>query len=268
MPTVSSGGVEIDYEVQNADSPRLPVFFITGLPGVRAAWANQMDAFTRRGPVVLHDHRGTGKSAKPLGVYSIETMASDVTAIMDAIGAEKAHLVGSSTGGAIAQLLCIERPERVQSATLAGTWPRSDHYFRRQFTLRKRILLEIGVEAYTRHAACTVYAPKYVNDNQEMLEKWVQLGTENSPSAEVVAERIDAIIAHDQMERLGKIQAPTLILVARDDSVTPPYYAEQLRGAIAGAELEVFPEGGHLFFQPHAAAFNAAVLKFIGRCEP
>ncbi|MDA1001541.1 MAG: alpha/beta fold hydrolase [bacterium] len=268
MPKVNSQSVDIAYEVLNPGGDAIPVFFITGLPGVRAAWFKQTGAFTKRGPVVLHDHRGTGESAKPLGVYSIEAMAEDVIAIMDAEGIEKGHMVGSSTGGAIIQALCVDHPGRVQSAVMVGTWAKSDEFFLRQYGMRKRVLLEMGVEAYTQFAAYTVYPPRFVAENDEMLKDWVKLGVEPSPPVEVVAERIDAILAHDQLGRIGQIKAPTLILGARDDFITPPYYAEQLKAGIPGAELDIFEEGGHLLFQPYAEKFNEKVPAFIARNEP
>ncbi|MDP7385711.1 MAG: alpha/beta hydrolase [Nitrospinota bacterium] len=156
MPNVVSGGVEIDYEVLNPDAGGIPVFFISGLSGLRASWKNQTAAFLGRGTVVLHDHRGTGKSGKPLGVYTVPNMAGDMIAIMDDIGVEKGHFVGSSTGGAIIQALCIDHPDRVQSAAVCSSWAKADHFFTRTFDMRKIILRELGNEVYTRDSSITL----------------------------------------------------------------------------------------------------------------
>ena len=85
----------------------------------------------------------------------------------------------------------------------------------------------------------------------------------NAPPAEIMAERIDAIIAHDQMDRLERIKTPTLVAVARDDACTPPYYSDQLAGKIPGAELKVFDEGGHFVYMARPDEFNAAIREFI-----
>ncbi|MFQ6111806.1 MAG: alpha/beta fold hydrolase [Nitrospinota bacterium] len=267
MALVNSGGVDIDYEVLDSEARGIPVFFITGLNGVRSAWASQLEAFLKRGPIVLHDHRGTGKSAKPLGVYSVENMAEDVVAIMDDAGIEKAHFVGSSTGGAICQVLCIDHAERVQSACICSSWPKADNYFIRQFTMRKRMLQEMGVEATTRMAAISLYEAKYLNDNYDAIQKQEDELLANAPPTDVMVERIECIMRHDQLGRLGQIRVPVLVAVARDDVATPLYYSEQLAEAIPGAELKVFERGGHFVYICRTEEFNEAILDFIGRHE-
>jgi aminoacrylate hydrolase len=263
MPVVNSGGVDIDYEILNPDSPKTPVFFISGLGGARGSWPLQAEPFSKERPVVLHDHRGTGNSAKPPGVYSVENMAGDVIAVMDAAGIESAHLVGSSTGGAIIQVIAIDHPGRVRSAAICSSWPKSDDFFRRQFTIRKKVLLEMGWEVYTRISALSLNSPKYFNDNFAELEEKENLAIQNAPPAEIMAERIDAIIAHDQMDRLGRIAAPTLIAVAQDDACTPPYYSDQLVDKIPGAKLKIFETGGHFVYMACPEEFNAAIREFI-----
>lgn len=267
MPVVNSRGVDIDYEILQSAAGGVPVLFISGLNGVRSGWAEQHEAFLKRGPVVLHDHRGTGKSAKPLGVYSIENMAADVVAIMDDAGIERAHMVGSSTGGAISQVLCIDYPHRVQSACICSSWPKFDNYFLRQFSMRKQMLLEMGVEATVRMSSLSLYPAKFFNDNYEALKEREDRGIADAPPIEVTIQRIDAIMRHDQLGRLGQIKAPVLVAVARDDVATPLYYSEQLAGAIPGAELKVFEDGGHFVYIARPDRFNEAILDFIGRHE-
>lgn len=265
MPTTHSEGLAIDYEVIHPRHPRTPVFLISGLGGVRASWEKQLDAFSAHRPLILHDHRGTGKSDKPAGVYSVPNMAKDVVAIMDDLGIDRAHLVGSSTGGAIIQVMCVERPDRVQSASIVSSWPRSDAYFTRQFSVRKQVLLEMGWEAYTRFSTFTLHSPQFFAENFGAIQEKEDESIRNAPPAEIMAERIDCIIAHDQLERLGQIQTPALVAVARDDVVTPPYYSQQLADAIPGAELKIFEAGGHFVYLEKPAEFNAAILEFIHR---
>jgi aminoacrylate hydrolase len=265
---VRSGGVDIDYEVVNPGGKGTPVFLISGLNGARVSWGLQREAFSQNRPLILHDHRGTGKSAKPKGAYSVRLMAEDVIAVMDTLKIPKAHFVGSSTGGAISQVLCIDHPDRVQSSAIVSSWPRCDAYFKRQFTMRKRVLLEMGWEAYTRLSAITLNSPRFFTEHFEEIEKKENEALAAPPPAEIMAERIDCIIAHDEWDRLGRIQAPVLVLVARDDVTTPPYYSEQLVRLIPGAVLRVFEDGGHFVYVARAREFNAAVLDFIRRNEP
>jgi aminoacrylate hydrolase len=263
MPKVKSGGVEIAYDVLNADGPGVPVFFIAGLNGMRQACMKQALPFSRERPVVVHDQRGTGESGKPRGVYSIQNMAKDVVAIMDDAGIRKAHMVGTSTGGAIAQMLCIDHPDRVQSAAICCSWVKCDHFFKREFEMRKRILLSMGTEALMLLTSTTLNDPRWFTEHyDELLEREKGLLQRAGPP-EIDAERIDAIMAFDESRRLAKIKAPVAVIGSKNDAVCPPYYSEQLAELIPGATLSLYDDGGHFFYVVYPERFNAEIREFI-----
>lgn len=267
MARVNSNGVEIAYEILNADGPGIPVFFIAGLNGMRGSCMKQAEPFSKERPVVLHDHRGTGESAKPLGVYSVDSMAGDVVAIMDDAGIETAHMVGTSTGGAIIQVLCIDHAPRVRSAAICCSWPRSDHFFVREFEVRKTILANLGHAELVRHTTSVLWDPKYFTDHyDEMLDREAQALAHASPP-EVDIERIDAIIAHDQLDRLDQIRTPVMVIGARNDFVCPAYYSRQLAEAIPEAELKLYEDGGHFFYLVYVEEFNEDIRGFIAKHE-
>lgn len=267
MAKVNSGGVEIVYDVLNPGAAGVPVFFIAGLNGMRAACMKQALPFSRERTVVVHDHRGTGESGKPRGVYSVRNMAADVVAIMDDAGIAKAHIVGTSTGGAIAQVLCLDYRERVQSAAVCCSWVKCDHFFRRQFEMRKRILLGLGTEALMLLTSTTLNDPKWFTEHyDELLEREKGLLQRASPP-EIDAERIDAIMAFDESARLGQIRTPVTVIGSRNDAVCPPYYSEQLAAAIPGSTLSLYEDGGHFFYLVYADRFNAEIRDFIARHE-
>ncbi len=267
MATVSSGGVEISYEVLGAGQPGTPIVFIAGLNGMRGSCMKQAIPFSRERPAVVHDHRGTGQSGKPRGVYTVENMARDVIAILDDARIPKAHVLGTSTGGAIAQVLCIEHPERVQSAVICCSWPKADHFFRRQFEMRKRILLTMGTEVLIHLTSTTLNDPKFFTEHyEEIVKREKGLLLKASP-LDVEAERMDCIVAFDQSQRLGQIRVPVAVVCAKNDAVCPVYYSEQLAAAIPSAELKLYEDGGHFFYMAYADAFNAYVRSFIARHE-
>ena len=267
MARVSSGGVEIAYDIMNANGGGVPVFFLAGLNGMRQACMKQAIPFSRERPVIVQDQRGTGESDKPRGVYSVGNFAKDVIAIMDAAGIERAHMVGTSTGGAIAQVLCIDYAERVQSAAICCSWMRCDHFFRRQFEMRKRILLSMGTEALMLLTSTTLNDPRWFTEHyEELLERERGL-LERAGPPEVDAERIDAILAFDESMRLRRIKSPVIVIGAKNDAVCPPYYSEQLAAAIPGATLSLYEDGGHFFYLVYADRFNAQIRDFMTRHE-
>ena len=267
MATVLSHDVKIDYEVLNPEGKGIPVFFISGLGGVRNSWEKQLSSFVSRGPVILHDHRGTGKSDKPSGVYSVEKMAEDIISIMDELSIKKAHMVGTSTGGAIIQILCIKFGNRIQSGVIASSWPKSDPYFIRQFEVRKEILLNMGWKTHNRLSSFTLYSPEFFSNNYTEIEENEKNQLINMPPKEIMAERIDCIIKHDQLEELPKIKNPILVLVGREDFVTPVYYSEKIASLIPNSELKIFDKGGHFIYLTYPNEFNNTVLGFINRNE-
>ena len=84
-----------------------PVLLISGLGGVASFWRDQVPTFAKQFDVITHDHRGIGQSYPSRSGYTVDRMAADVIGLMDALEVERAHVVGHSTGGAIAQILAI-----------------------------------------------------------------------------------------------------------------------------------------------------------------
>ncbi len=236
MPHVSIGDADIYYEEQG-QGPAL--MLVPGLGGQGAFWAPQVRDFARDFRVIVHDHRGAGRSTHSRIRYSVDQMAADTIALMDRLGIARAHYVGHSTGGAMGQTIAQDHPDRLLSLVLSATWPGPDAYFRRCFETRKELLLHRGFESYWRASTA---AP---------------------PPAEILASRIDAIVAFDRRARLGEIRCPTLVVVAADDALTPPFYSEELAARIPDAKLMVLPTGGHFVPNLVPAEYNRAVGDFL-----
>ena len=260
MPRISIGDCQLHYERQGAG---FPVIFVSGLGGQGAYWREQAACFARRFDVVTYDHRGIGQSERSKPPYTIEGMAADLIGLMDALDVPRAHVVGHSTGGAIAQILAIEHPKRLASVVIAGSWTRADPYFRRLFALRKDVLLRLGPEAYLQSASLFLYPPWWIARNNEPMRLMEAQNLATFSATEIVASRIEAIVAFDRSAELRRIRTPTLVIGAADDQVTPAYYSEELARLIPGAELKLFPKGGHCFSQVMAREFNNAVMPFL-----
>ena len=262
MPRAKVGDIEIAYE-RHGEGPA--VMLVSGLGGVGSYWNPQIEAFSRSFTVITHDHRGTGLSTRFEGEYSADMLAADALGLMDALGIERAHFVGHSTGGAIGQTLAIEHPARVRSMVQYASWTKADGHFRLCFFVRRSLLRDSGALAYIKATPLFLMPNWWIRDNEEMLEQ-VALDTLGSfPSVEIADARIDAVLAFDRTKQLGEIRTPTLVLCARDDILTPPYYSEELARRIPNAELVMLEKGGHACSQTTPAEFNEAVLPFLLR---
>jgi aminoacrylate hydrolase len=260
MPIVSIGDAEIYYEEAGVGEPLL---LVPGLSGQGSFWAQQVEAFKPDFRVVVHDHRGAGRSTHSAIRYSVEQMATDTLRLMDALGIDRAHVVGHSTGGAIGQVIALDHPERLRSLVLSATWAGPDPYFRRLFEARKDVLLTQGIEAYLRASVLVLAPPEWVSRNDAAIAALHAAQAAAWPPPEVVASRIDAIVAFDRRARMSDIRTPTLVVVAQDDMVTPRFYSDELAKGIAGAGYVMLDGGGHFAPQVLAEPYNRAVGAFL-----
>jgi aminoacrylate hydrolase len=265
MPRMSVGDCSLYVERQGDGHP---VVLISGLGGLASYWQDQKSAFARDYSVVSFDHRGMGQSDHVRMKYTVEKMAQDVVALMDTLGINAAHLVGHSTGAAIAQVLALDHPRRVTSIVLAAGWPKPDAYFRRHFMMRREILEGLGPTAYIQNASLMLYPHHWIAAHNEKLRGIEAQLVANFPPTEIMMSRIEAIMAFDRSDELGGIKVPTLVVAAVDDNVTPAYYSEALARAIPGAELKLFGDGGHNFSSVTPRDFNLAVLPFLQANTP
>ncbi len=265
MPRVSIGDCQIYYERHGAG---FPVLFVTGLSGYASFWRDQIPAFSRSFETIVYDHRGVGQSDHKGADSIIERLAGDALGLMDALGIAKAHIVGHSAGSAVAQILAIEHPERLASIVIAAGWTKPDAYFRRFFGLRKELLSRLGPSSYIQANTLFLYPAHYIAANNELLRQVEAQWLANFPAPEMMAGRIDAILAFDRTAELSRIRTPTLVVAAQDDLITPAYFSEELARRIPGAEAKFFPHGGHDFTRVVPREFNQAVLPFLQAHTP
>lgn len=252
-------GIDIAYE-QLGSGP--PLLLLTGLGGVGRAWGSHIERFAGDFTTIVPDHRGAGASSKPRTGYTIEALAADMAGLVRHLDLGPTHVVGSSTGGAIAQVMALDHPDAVSSMTLVSSWPGPDPYFLNQFTVRRSILREQGVGAYTRASSLFLFAPGFAALNPDTVEAWIERATAHRGDPDIMCERIDMIMAHDQRSRLDRISVPTLVMVGDQDICTPPFASRELAGSIRGARLEVL-SGGHFIYLEQPEAFAETVRSFL-----
>ena len=261
MPKANIGDAEIYYEEHGSGEP---LMLVSGLGGTAAYWKANLPALSAKYRVIVHDHRGAGQSTHSKIRYSVEQMTDDVLKLMDHLKIDRAHVVGHSTGGAIGQIMAIRNPERLKKLVLFATWTKADKFFRQLFAARRALLMQVGKEAYVRGGTLFLYPPYWIKANEAMIEEREQLSIATFAPPEVVASRIDAIVAFDRTAELAKIKTPTLVLCAKDDFITPAYFSEELAQRIPGAKLVMLPQGGHCASETALEAFNQAVASFLG----
>lgn len=189
-------------------------------------------------------------------------MAADALAVLDAAGVDRAHVVGSSLGGAVAQHLVLKAPERVRSLVLAATWAGPSEWRTRLMRVQ-RDLASLGCDALVRLRLHLVFSPELFERAPDLMTT-IERTMNESTSVEGYLAQLEAAEAHDLRARLGEVRAPTLVIAARRDILVPPALTEEVAALIHGAELRTFDATHSVQFE-EAEAFNAAVLDFLAR---
>src|SRR5690606_9066088 len=187
-------GAKLYYEV-HGDGP--PLVLAAGLSGSATFWNAHVPELSKRYKLVLHDHRGTGRSSLDRIEYSVPQMADDVLALMDHLGIAKAHYAGHSTGGAMGQHIALEHPERIDRLVLSATWAGFDGYFRQLFRVRTETLAKLGPGAYLRSNMLFLLPSTHLRDNPDAGRISDEDAVKQMPVLEIVLSRIAAIMAHD-----------------------------------------------------------------------
>ena len=258
MPVVRSGDADIAYEITGEGDPLL---MIMGFMSDSRMWVLQTPVFAQHFRCVTFDNRGVGMSSVPPGPYTMEQMAADALAVMDDAGIERAHVLGISMGGAIAQHIALKAPERVRSLVLAATWCHPNPWLDRLGDIGRRVS-ELGHEAFTRSVLLWLFTPRLVITQPDVVETIEQMVLAFQPPGETFANQIAAVHAHDTREQLRQLDVPALVLGARRDFMVPPELAEVVAQSLPNARLEML-DGGHAFSAENAQEFNRVILEFL-----
>jgi 3-oxoadipate enol-lactonase len=262
MPNLPTRDIITYYEEAGSGHPLL---MIMGLSGDLQAWALQMPELSKKYRVVTYDNRGAGRSSAPDKPYSIPQMAGDAIAVLDALGIEKAHVLGFSMGGYIAQELVLAHPERVNKLILLATAPNIDGYGR--VAVRNWIDIRrsnMSREQLVRFTSQFLYSAELLDD-EERYERAIlnNLANPYAQQDHAFIRQAQAVLAFDAADRLGKVKNPTLVTVGKEDILVPPRNSEKLAKLIPGATLKTL-SGGHLGCIEYPKEYNEAFAEFLG----
>ena len=278
MSTVRVGDIEMYYE-QHGDGD--PLLLVMGLAADSTAWMFQVPDFARRYRTIVFDNRGVGRSSKPSGPYTIHQMADDAAGLLDALDVARAHVVGVSMGGMIAQELTLRHPKRVRGLVLGCTYPEpdADSERQRQFSVQQlggRITAagetEIDLSTIDPLAFFQTLIPRVFNQSfiDTELPKLLQIfggALQWGFSMEAILGQVEAVMGHKATDRLHQIASPTLVITGDADLLVSPANSDVLARNIPGAKLVKIPGGSHGFNFETPDVFNRTVLDFLGSVQ-
>lgn len=265
MPKVKVNDITMNYDQQGAGEP---LILIPYLAADYACYAFQVAEYAKHFTCISVDLRGAGETDKPEGVYSTELFADDVSAFMQALGVDRAHISGLSLGAATGMWLAAKYPHKVKSLSLHSGWTKTDPFIKTTVegwqvmakglgSVTEMVILGIFPWCFTPE----LYAAK--PDYIQSLAAFVR-GRPAQP-LDAFMRQSNAVIAHDVEPHLGKITAPTQITFGRYDMVTSTRFADRMKANIQGAELIVFEGCAHAPIYEKVDEFNQKTLEFLQR---
>lgn len=274
MSTAQINGIEVYYEEQGSGDPLL---LIMGLAADSLAWMFQLPDFAKHYRTIVYDNRGVGRSSKPAGPYSIAQMAEDAVGVLDTLDIRRAHVVGVSMGGMIAQEIAIRHPERVRGLVLACTYAKPDEAIERHLVTSLAAFggtrgpngeIQVDVSKldpmmFFQQLLPNVFNAQFIMTELPKLMQVFSGALQYGFSMDAILAQVGATQGHDTLARLGQIKAPTLVLTGDSDLLIPCACSDVLAEKIPGAKLEKITGGSHGFNFETPDVFNKAVLDFL-----
>ena len=245
MPHMEVGDTRVHYEVHGSGEPLL---LITGLCGDLTSWKKAIPLLDKEYQIVTIDNRGAGKTEHPGLPFSMEDLADDASGLLNGLGIRKAHVLGASMGGNVAQELTLRHPDQVATLTLMSTY------------MRRPERSSVGIDAMIN----TVREGASIETFLTMMQAWCLTnaafrGRENASQNERRGARerdlglVDgfarqkaALDKFDSHERVRAINAPTLVIHGNEDIMVPYRFGEELASRILGSKLVLLDGCGHI----------------------
>ncbi|HZD81078.1 MAG TPA: alpha/beta fold hydrolase [Actinomycetota bacterium] len=244
-------GCGLYYEV-HGDPRRSPLVLLEGLGGDVAGWASSLPLLAAELFVVAYDLRGNGGSDPPTGPLEMGTFIEDTVALLDELGVERAHVLGISLGGMVAQELALGHPERVRALVLGATHAGGHH------------VIPSAYRAPKGDPSLALVSEGFAAEHpQQLRERWRGRRRAGVPGA--ARRQREAIRGFDTYDRLPRITAPTLVIHGTGDRMIDSRNAEVLASRIAGAELVLLKGAGHVFHWEQPERVDMVVLDFLRR---
>ena len=263
--TVRTNGQELYYEI-HGDGP--PLVLLMGIGYDSSLWTlQQVPVLSAQYRVVLVDNRDSGRSARAGHQYTVADMADDLAGLLDALAIHRTHLLGLSLGSMIGVEFALRHADRLDRLVLAGpnaaparsavdpisiwNWVRAN---------------DSSGEVFGGQQFTWLFSSAFLRNQQAVQETIAMLASNPNPvEPEAYDRQAQAYLQFDALDRLGGIEAPTLVIVGEQDLLTPPWVAREVADGIPLARFEIITGDGssHLMPLERPDDFNQLVMKFL-----
>jgi len=257
-----ANGIEISYEVHGKDGAPWLVLSHSLACSVRM-WDPQIEALKGSYRILAYDTRGHGASGAPKGEYTLEMLADDLKALLDALGVNSPHYCGLSMGGMIGQTFALKYPGILQTLVLADTSSRIPPEVGPVWEERIKVAQTQGMQPLVQPTLERWFTAPYRSAHPETMARVGKLIADTPVPGYVGCCR--AIPKLNLTARLKEIKVPIQIIVGADDQGTPVAMSQAIHENAPGSRLDILPQAAHLSNIEQPKAFDRALGSFLAR---
>lgn len=263
MPTARVNGITLYYETHGQGEALL---LIAGIGYGTWLWAKQIPELSRYFYVIAFDNRGVGRSDKPDSEYTVSLLASDAFELLRALEIERAHILGISLGGFIAQQLALDHPEIINKLILCSTSHGGPNMILPKGEVLQFMAFGAGKETFQQGLELA-FSTEYLEKHSEEIAQLTAPMRRHPQPRYAYLRQFMAPLSFNSEPRLHELTMPVLVLAGEADRVVPVENSRRLAAQLPNARLVTFPGAGHLVMVERAREVNKIIIDFLRR-EP
>lgn len=259
---ITVNNLTVSYNDEGPDGAPV-IIFIHGFPFNKSMWNKQVEALKNKFRVIAYDVRGHGNSDAGTIDFSIELFVNDLLSLMDTLKINKALLCGLSMGGYIALNAIENYPDRFDSLILSDTNCISDTPEVKEKRMKTiESIKKNGVEKFADESMNNFFAPESLSTKKEKIAAVREMIV--NTSKQTLYKTLRAFYERKETcSRLSDINVPVLIMVGKEDKITPPAAAQLMHEKIKDSLLSIIEHAGHLSNMENPVEFNEQLKKFV-----
>jgi pimeloyl-ACP methyl ester carboxylesterase len=262
MPMLTINNISLYYEQYGSGDD---LVLIGGLTADHQVWKATVRVLSKYFRVTIFDNRGAGQSSAPNFPYTTEMMAQDTVALMDALQISRAHILGHSMGGRIAQQIAILYPDRINALLIACSHAKPSNLANMIFSMREKLqrlgMTEVLLAEYVMPF---LFAEEFLS-HAAQVHGFIQWTVRNAFAQTAVGytQQFAAVKTHDVMNQLQHIQARTLLIAGEEDILSPATSLALLSKSLKNSTFVAMPHCAHMPHVEKPAEFSEIVLRFL-----
>lgn len=265
MPIITINDIHLYYE-QHGEGPD-DLILIGGLSSDHQVWKSTLRHFSKHFRILIFDNRGAGKSSTPDYPYTTEMMANDVLQLMDLLGIKRAHVLGHSMGGCIAQQMALLAPEKINKMIVACSRAKPNALANMALTMREKLQAAgMPVEMLAEYVMPLLFSETFLQ-NEMQVKGFIQWTMQNPhpQSAMGFSHQLHAVKTHNVSDRLSVIHAPTLVIAGDEDILMPKASAKIFSESLENSDFIVISDCAHMPHVEKSREFAEQVMQFLTR---